>query len=72
MNLLRNGADYGWNPVPGYNESVPMTDQSLPGQQVPARWNSGFPTLATSGADWLPARSRRAGGTTAAPSPWRP
>jgi glucose/arabinose dehydrogenase len=54
VNLLRNGADYGWNPVPGYNESVPMTDQTLPGHQVPARWSSGFPTLATSGADWLP------------------
>jgi glucose/arabinose dehydrogenase len=54
VNLLRNGADYGWNPVPGYDESVPMTDQSLPGHQVPARWSSGFPTLATSGADWLP------------------
>jgi glucose/arabinose dehydrogenase len=54
VNLLRNGADYGWNPVPGYNESVPMTDQSLPGKQVDARWASGFPTLATSGADWLP------------------
>jgi aldose sugar dehydrogenase len=54
VNLLRNGADYGWNPVPGYNESVPMTDQSLPGPQVPARWSSGFPTLATSGADWAP------------------
>jgi glucose/arabinose dehydrogenase len=54
VNLLRNGADYGWNPVPGYNESVPMTDQSLPGHQVPARWSSGFPTLATSGAGWVP------------------
>jgi aldose sugar dehydrogenase len=54
VNLLRNGADYGWNPVPGYHESVPMTDRSLPGRQVPARWRSGFPTLATSGADWLP------------------
>jgi glucose/arabinose dehydrogenase len=54
VNLLRNGRDYGWNPVPGYNESVPMTDQSLPGPQVAARWKSGFPTLATSGAGWLP------------------
>jgi glucose/arabinose dehydrogenase len=55
VNLLRNGADYGWNPLPlPYNESVPMTDRSLPGRQVPARWKSGFPTLATSGADWLP------------------
>lgn len=56
VNLLRNGADYGWNPVPGYDESVPMTDPSLPGHQAPARWSSGSPTLATSGADWLPDR----------------
>ena len=43
------GRDYGWNPVPGYNEQVPMTDQSLPGKQIRARWRSGNPTLATSG-----------------------
>jgi aldose sugar dehydrogenase len=60
VNLLRNGADYGWNPVPGYDESVPMTDPSLPGHQVNARWRSGFPTLATSGAGWLP-ESRASG-----------
>jgi glucose/arabinose dehydrogenase len=60
VNRLRNGADYGWNPVPGYNESVPMTDRSLPGKQVRARWKSGYPTLATSGADWLP-ESRSSG-----------
>lgn len=53
VNLLVPGGDYGWNPVPGYNESVPMTDQSLPGTQVPARWRSGFPTLATSGATFV-------------------
>ncbi|HYJ27821.1 MAG TPA: PQQ-dependent sugar dehydrogenase, partial [Nocardioides sp.] len=29
VNLLVAGGDYGWNPVPGYDESVPMTDQSL-------------------------------------------
>ena len=53
VNRLRPGGDYGWNPVPGYNESVPMTDQSLPGRQVGARWRSGDPTLATSGAAWV-------------------
>lgn len=53
VNRLTSGGDYGWNPVPGYNESVPMTDQSLPGNQVEARWSSGFPTLATSGATWV-------------------
>ncbi len=49
VNRLFNGADYGWHPVPGYNESVPMTDHSLPGRQISARWTSG-PTPATSGA----------------------
>jgi glucose/arabinose dehydrogenase len=53
VNLLRNGGDYGWNPVPGYNESVPMTDQSLPGKQRKARWRSGNPTLATSGGTFV-------------------
>jgi glucose/arabinose dehydrogenase len=56
VNRLVSGGDYGWNPVPGYDESVPMTDQSLPGTQVAARWSSGFPTLATSGATWVRGR----------------
>ena len=33
VNRLASGGDYGWNPVPGYNESVPMTDHDLPGTQ---------------------------------------
>ena len=53
VNLLVNGGDYGWNPVPGYNESVPMTDQALPGTQHKARWRSGNPTLATSGGGFV-------------------
>jgi glucose/arabinose dehydrogenase len=53
VNLLVKGGDYGWNPVPGYNEEVPMTDQSLPGTQQDAKWSSGNPTLATSGAAWV-------------------
>ncbi|QBR91558.1 PQQ-dependent sugar dehydrogenase [Nocardioides euryhalodurans] len=53
VNRLRGGGDYGWHPVPGYDESVPMTDQSLPGRQVAARWRSGNPTIATSGAAWV-------------------
>ncbi len=52
VNRLRNGGDYGWHPVPGYNESVPMTDRSLPGRQFGARWTSG-PTPATSGAAFV-------------------
>ena len=53
VNLLKNGGDYGYNPVPGYNESVPMTDQSLPGKQVNAAWSSGDPTLAASGGGFV-------------------
>jgi glucose/arabinose dehydrogenase len=53
VNRLVAGGDYGWNPVPGYDESVPMTDQSLPGEQQEAAWSSGEPTLATSGASWV-------------------
>jgi glucose/arabinose dehydrogenase len=53
VNRLKDGGDYGWHPVPGYNEGVPMTDHSLPGKQVGARWSSGSPTRATSGAAWV-------------------
>jgi aldose sugar dehydrogenase len=53
VNLLQNGGDYGYNPVPGYNESVPMTDQGLPGPQVEAKWSSGDPTKATSGGSFV-------------------
>lgn len=53
VNRLVAGGDYGWNPVPGYNESVPMTDQGLPGKQIRARWSSGDSTLATSGATFV-------------------
>lgn len=56
VNLLVPGGDYGWNPVPGYDESVPMTDQALPGEQQDARWSSGDPTLATSGGAWVRGR----------------
>jgi glucose/arabinose dehydrogenase len=53
INKIKIGGDYGWNPVPGYNEGVPMTDQSLPGTQIGARWSSGNPTVATSGIAWV-------------------
>ena len=53
VNLLRPGGDYGWEPGPGYDETVPMTDHLLLGGQRDARWTSGDPTLATSGATWV-------------------
>ena len=53
INFLVAGGNYGWDPVPGYNESVSMTDfTKFPGARG-AAWSSGYPTIATSGADFL-------------------
>ena len=56
VNKLVRGGDYGWQPGPGYDESSPMTDQSLPGRQREAKWRSGMPTIATSGATFVSGR----------------
>jgi glucose/arabinose dehydrogenase len=48
-NRLVAGGNYGYNPVPGYNERVPMTFAGA----IPAVWSSGAPTIATSGATFL-------------------
>jgi glucose/arabinose dehydrogenase len=52
VNRLVGGGNYGWNPVPGYDESTPMTDTDIAGALV-AKWSSGSPTIATSGAAWV-------------------
>jgi len=52
INLLVAG-NFGWDPVPGYNESVPMTDLEKFPDAVPAVWSSGSPTLALAGATFL-------------------
>ena len=53
INLLAAGRNYGWDPVPGYNQHVAMTDLvKFPGA-VEARWSSGSVTLATSGGIFL-------------------
>jgi glucose/arabinose dehydrogenase len=54
VNLLQAGGNYGWDPDGNgsYDESVPMTDESIPGA-VPAVWSSGSPTVAPSGAAFL-------------------
>lgn len=45
--------NFGYNPVPGYNEAVDMTDiEKYPGA-VGAVWSSGTPTIAPSGATIL-------------------
>lgn len=53
VNRVVRGGNYGWDPVPGYNESVPMTDtRAFPSAQR-ALWSSGDPTVATSGLTFL-------------------
>lgn len=53
LNLLEPGGNAGWNPVPGYDEAVPMTDLGRFPGAVRARWSSGAPPIALSGIDWL-------------------
>ena len=53
VNSWSEGANYGWDPVPGYDESTPMTDLTKFPSATPAMWSSGFPTVATSGAAFL-------------------
>ncbi|HXH59224.1 PQQ-dependent sugar dehydrogenase [Iamia sp.] len=45
--------NHGWDPVPGYNEDVPMTDTTKFPSARTAAWSSGVPTVATSGITWL-------------------
>lgn len=52
VNLLVPG-NFGWDPVPGYNESVPMTDLQKYPDAIGAAWSSGSPTLALSGATFI-------------------
>ena len=53
INLLVAGRNYGWDPVPGYNERVPMTDLVKFPDSLEAKWSSGSPTLAASGGIFL-------------------
>lgn len=43
----------GWNPVPGYNERVAMTDTERYPEAIRPLWTSGDPTIAPSGASFL-------------------
>ncbi len=53
INLVDKGANYGWSPTPGYNESRSMTDAKRFPKARKALWRSGQPTVATSGAAFL-------------------
>ena len=52
INVLVPGGNFGWNPVPGYDERTPMTNPNVPGARA-AVWSSGCPTVAPSGATFL-------------------
>ena len=52
INLLAPG-NFGWDPGPGYAESVPMTDLVKFPNAVEAIWSTGSPTLALSGATFI-------------------
>jgi len=53
INLLVAGGNYGWDPVPGYDEGRPMTDFVKFPTARGAVWSSGDPTIAPSGATFL-------------------
>ncbi len=53
VNLIAKGGNYGWSPTPGYNEKRSMTDKKRFPKARSAKWRSGRPTVATSGAAFL-------------------
>ncbi|MBM6545398.1 PQQ-dependent sugar dehydrogenase [Janibacter sp. YIM B02568] len=58
VNLITAGANYGWDPAQGgeessYDESVPMTDTERYPDAVKAAWSSGETTEAICGAAFL-------------------
>ncbi len=53
INLLVAGGNYGWDPIPDYNERVSMTDFAKFPSAVEAKRSSGNSTLATSGGVFL-------------------
>jgi len=56
INALVAG-NFGWDPVPGYNESVPMTDLDKFPDAIEAAWSTGSPTLALGGATFIEGRA---------------
>lgn len=53
VNRVAKGRNYGWSPTPGYNEQRSMTDRKRYKKATKAKWRSGSPTVATSGASFL-------------------
>jgi glucose/arabinose dehydrogenase len=59
VNLLRAGGNGGWDPVPGYVESAPMTDLAKFPDAMRPVWTSGATSLAPSGATFVTASGWR-------------
>ena len=53
VNRLAPGANSGWNPVPGYNESVPMTDLARYPTAMRAFYSTGSPAKGSSGGTFI-------------------
>jgi glucose/arabinose dehydrogenase len=54
VNRILKGRNYGWSPTGGrYNENHPMTDKKRFPKAYGAKWRSGSPTVATSGASFV-------------------
>jgi glucose/arabinose dehydrogenase len=49
---IRAGGNGGWNPGPGYNENVSMSNFAL-GNVMAPQWDSGCPTIAPSGGTFV-------------------
>ena len=52
VNRLLPG-NFGWDPIPGYNQAVPMTDLTKFPSAIRAGKSSGSPTVAPSGATFV-------------------
>lgn len=53
VNRLVAGGNAGWNPVPGYNESVPMTDLTKYPTAFRSIYSTGAPAKGSSGGTFL-------------------
>ncbi len=56
INRIVAGGNYGWDPGPGYNERVPMTDVSKFPNAIEAQFSTGSPTLAMAGGYFVRGR----------------
>ena len=51
--MLQSGGNYGWDPIPGYNQTVPMTDKVKFPAAIDAKWTTPGYTIAPSGSTFL-------------------